>query len=66
MYIHFPRVHIRYVYEYIKNHSGQTILRKDFTDEIPISRRTLYSALQWLKRRGYIAIDGKKFYDKMH
>jgi len=63
---HFPRIHINYVYQFIQKHEGETLLRKDFTENIPICRRTLYDALQWLKKRNFITIDGKKFYVKMH
>ena len=57
--MHFPRGHIKLVYEYIRMHDGQTLLIKNISRDTGVGQWTVSRDIKWLKERNLIEKDGK-------
>lgn len=52
----------RVLFDYIKNHSGQTILIKDIVNDTGITNKTISKKIALLVENGFVRRDGKKFF----
>lgn len=57
----FPKGHIKCVWNYILQHDGETLLRKNISRDTGVSVTTVTRDIQWLERRQFIRREGKNF-----
>lgn len=57
----FPKGHIKCVWNYILQHDGETLLRKNISRDTGVGISTVTRDIQWLERRQFIKRDGKNF-----
>lgn len=53
----------RVLYDYIKIHSGQTLLIKDIVKDTGITNKTISKKVALLEENGFVRREGKKFFD---
>lgn len=57
----FPKLHLQRVYQYIKLHDGETILKKDIAKNAKVGKNTVTRDVRWLLKRGIVRCEGKTF-----
>lgn len=57
----FFNVYLDKIYNYLRQHDGQTVLMKDIARDLNTTRVTVRKYVRWLERRELIKKTGKRF-----